>query len=121
MDAPLTMHVATLDYDDYLGYVAIGRMQAGRIKVGDRVLRASPLGTREEFRVQKVLASQGLKRFEIAEGTAGDIVAVTGMENLNVGETLTSIEQPTLLPMMTIDEPTISMQFIANDGPFAEQ
>jgi GTP-binding protein len=126
LEAPLLMQVATLDYDDYLGYVAIGRMAQGRIKVGDRVLRASPdrdgkPGAREEFRVQKVLASQGLKRFEIAEGTAGDIVAVTGMEELNVGETLTSIEQPTILPMLTIDEPTISMQFIANDGPFAGQ
>jgi GTP-binding protein len=115
------MQVATLDYDDYLGYVAIGRMQAGRIKVGDRVLRANPRGVREEFRVQKVLASQGLKRFEIAEGTAGDIVAVTGMEELNVGETLTTLENPVVLPMLSIDEPTISMQFIANDGPFAGQ
>jgi GTP-binding protein len=121
LTAPLCMHVATLDYDDYLGYVAVGRMSSGKIKVGDRVLRASPAGTREEFRVQKVLASQGLKRFEIAEGTAGDIVAVTGMSELNVGETLTSIEQPNILPMMSIDEPTISMQFIANDGPFAGQ
>src|SRR5258706_1933569 len=114
LDAPLLMQVATLDYDDYLGYVAIGRMAGGRIKVGDRVLRANPRGVREEFRVQKVLASQGLKRFEIAEGTAGDIVAVTGMEELNVGETLTTIESPVVLPMLTIDEPTISMQFIAN-------
>jgi GTP-binding protein len=121
LEAPLLMQVATLDYDDYLGYVAIGRMQAGRIKVGDRILRANPKGVREEFRVQKVLASQGLKRFEIAEGTAGDIVAVTGMEELNVGETLTTIENPVILPMLTIDEPTISMQFIANDGPFAGQ
>src|SRR5262249_43929687 len=121
LDAPLLMQVATLDYDDYLGYVAIGRMQAGRIKVGDRVLKANPKGGREEFRVQKVLASQGLKRFEIAEGTAGDIVAVTGMEELNVGETITDLAQPTILPLMAIDEPTISMQFIANDGPFAGQ
>jgi GTP-binding protein len=121
LTAPLCMHVATLDYDDYLGYVAVGRMSSGKIKVGDRVLRASPAGTREEFRVQKVLASQGLKRFEIAEGTAGDIVAVTGMSELNVGETLTTIENPNILPMMSIDEPTISMQFIANDGPFAGQ
>jgi GTP-binding protein len=121
LEAPLLMQVATLDYDDYLGYVAIGRMLKGRIKVGDRILRANPKGVREEFRVQKVLASQGLKRFEIAEGTAGDIVAVTGMEELNVGETLTTIEDPVILPMLTIDEPTISMQFISNDGPFAGQ
>jgi GTP-binding protein len=120
-DAPLCMHVATLDYDDYLGYVAVGRITDGKIKMGDRVLLAHRDGKKEEFRVQKVLASQGLKRFEIAEGVAGDIVAVTGMEELNVGETLTDIANPRILPLMTIDEPTISMQFIANDGPFAGQ
>jgi GTP-binding protein len=117
-DAPLCMHVATLDYDDYLGYVAVGRISDGRIKMGDRVLLAHRDGKQEQFRVQKVLASQGLKRFEIAEGAAGDIVAVTGMEELNVGETITSIEQPKILPLLIIDEPTISMQFIANNGPF---
>ena len=73
------MHVATLDYDDYLGFVAVGRITDGKIKMGDRVLCAHRDGKKEEFRVQKVLASQGLKRFEIAEGAAGDIVAVTGM------------------------------------------
>ncbi len=121
LDAPLCMQVATLDYDDYLGYVAIGRISAGKVKMGDRVLCAHRDGKREEFRVQKVLASQGLRRFEIAEGSAGDIVAVTGMSELNVGETLTDIVQPTILPLLTIDEPTLSMQFIANDGPFAGQ
>ena len=120
-DAPLCMHVATLDYDDYLGYVAVGRISDGKIKMGDRVLLAHRDGKKEEFRVQKVLASQGLKRFEIAEGVAGDIIAVTGMEELNVGETITDILNPRILPLLTIDEPTISMQFIANDGPFSGQ
>src|SRR5262249_31009477 len=117
-DAPLCMQVATLDYDDYLGYVAVGRLIDGRIKTGDRVLLAHRDGSREEFRVQKVLASQGLKRFEIAEGTAGDIVAVTGMAQLNVGETRTSLEAPRLFPLLALAGPTISMQFIANNGPF---
>jgi GTP-binding protein len=121
LDAPLCMQVATLDYDDFLGYVAIGRVIDGRVKVGDRVLLAHRDGKREQFRVQKVLASQGLKRFEISEGTAGDIIAVTGMEELNVGETITTIEEPKILPLLTIDEPTISMQFIANNGPFVGQ
>ncbi|MSP61477.1 MAG: translational GTPase TypA [Myxococcales bacterium] len=121
MDGPFCMHVATLDYDDYLGYVAIGRVTAGRTRVGDRLLCAHRDGKMEEFRVQKVLASQGLKRFEIVEGSAGDIIALTGMAELNVGETITDIQNPTILPLMTIDEPTISMQFIANDGPFAGQ
>jgi len=118
-DAPLLMQVATLDYDDYLGYMAIGRMRAGRSKVGDRVLLAHRDGKKEEFRVQKVLGFQGLKRFELAEAIAGDIVAFTGMENLNVGETITSIQNPTILPLLKIDAPTITMNFRVNDGPFA--
>ncbi len=118
-DAPLVLQVATLDYDDYLGYMAIGRMRGGRTKVGDRVLLAHRDGTKEEFRVQKVLGFQGLKRFELAEALAGDIVAITGMENLNVGETITSIAEPTILPLLKIDAPTITMNFRVNDGPFA--
>ncbi|HWO20193.1 MAG TPA: translational GTPase TypA [Kofleriaceae bacterium] len=118
-DAPLCLQVATLDYDDYLGYMAIGRMRAGRAKVGDRVLLAHRDGSREEFRVQKVLGFQGLKRFELAEALAGDIVAFTGMSELNVGETITSIAEPTILPLLKIDAPTISMNFRVNDGPFA--
>ena len=118
-DAPLLMQVATLDYDDYLGYMAIGRMRAGRSKVGDRVLLAHRDGKKEEFRVQKVLGFQGLKRFELAEAVAGDIVAFTGMQELNVGETITSIQNPTILPLLKIDAPTITMNFRVNDGPFA--
>ena len=118
-DAPLVMQVATLDYDDYLGYMAIGRMRAGRCKVGDRVLIAHRDSKKEEFRVQKVLGFQGLKRFELAEAIAGNIVAVTGMEELNVGETITSIAEPTILPLLKVDAPTITMNFRVNDGPFA--
>ena len=118
-NAPLLMQVATLDYDDYLGYMAIGRMRAGKSKVGDRVLLAHRNGKKEEFRVQKVLGFQGLKRFELAEARAGDIVAFTGMQELNVGETITSIENPTILPLLKVDAPTITMNFRVNDGPFA--
>jgi GTP-binding protein len=117
--APLCMQVATLQYDDYLGYVAIGRVQSGRCKVGDRVLLAHRDGSRENFRVQKVLGFQGLKRFELAEARAGDIAAVTGMDELEVGETITSAESPRILPLLTVDAPTIRMFFLANDGPFA--
>jgi GTP-binding protein len=116
---PLCMQVATLDYDDYLGYMAIGRVRAGKTKVGERVLLAHRDGSKEEFRVQKVLGFQGLKRFELAEAVAGDIVAITGMSELNVGETVTSIAQPTIMPLLVIDAPTITMNFRVNDGPFA--
>jgi len=119
IDAALCMQVATLAYDDFLGFLAIGRMRSGKAKVGDRVLLAHRDGTKEEFRVQKVLGFQGLKRFELAQAAAGDIVAFTGMSELNVGETITSIQQPTILPLLQIDPPTITMTFRVNDGPFA--
>ncbi|MBI5479247.1 MAG: translational GTPase TypA [Deltaproteobacteria bacterium] len=129
-DAPLCLQAATLDYDDYLGYVAIGRVTAGHVRQGDRVVCVGPelLGPsgevvhaarREEFRVQKLLAAQGLKRFEIAEGAAGDIIMVSGMGELNVGDTITDPGQPTVLPPLVVDEPTISMQLMVNTGPFA--
>jgi GTP-binding protein len=76
-------------------------------------------GKREEFRVQKVLGFQGLKRFELAEARAGDICAFTGMQELNVGETITSIAEPTVMPLLKVDAPTITMNFRVNDGPFA--
>jgi GTP-binding protein len=117
-DGPLCMQVATLSYDDYLGYLAIGRVRSGKCQVGDRVLLAGG-DRRREFRVQKVLGFQGLKRFELAEARAGDIVAITGMAELNVGETITAIDAPIVLPPLQVDAPTMSMDFRANDGPFA--
>jgi GTP-binding protein len=119
MDAPLCLQAATLAYDDYLGYMAIGRIRSGSVRVGDRALVAHRDGTHEEFRVQKVLGFQGLKRFELAEGRAGEIVAVTGMAELNVGETVTSAAEPRILPILEVDAPTMSMSFLSNDGPFA--
>jgi GTP-binding protein len=120
LEAPLAMQVATLDYDDYLGYVAVGRITSGKVSAGERRLLLHRDGSREEFRVAKLLGFQGLKRFELTGAAAGDICAVTGMEELNVGETITDIEQPvTDLPALAVDEPTISMQFLSNDGPFA--
>jgi GTP-binding protein len=119
IDAPLCMQVTTLDYDDYLGYVAIGRIDSGRVKPGERVLCAHRNGTREEFRVAKLLGYQSLKRFELAEAAAGDICAITGMADLTVGETITEIARPTILPLLEIEEPTVKMQFMSNNGPFA--
>ena len=117
--SPFCMRVATLTYDDYLGYLGIGRVESGRCAVGDRLMLAHRDGSKSEFRVQKVLGFQGLKRFELAEGKAGDILAVTGMDELNVGETITDIAKPRILPLLTVDAPTMSMDFRVNDGPFA--
>jgi GTP-binding protein len=121
VDAPLAMQVATLDYDDYLGYIAVGRVQTGKLAPGERILLARPDGHREEFRVTKILGFQGLRRFELAGGAAGEVVAVTGMSDLKVGDILTSIESPASLPAMVIDEPTIAMNFMANTSPFVGQ
>jgi GTP-binding protein len=121
INAPLAMHVTTLDYDDYLGYVGIGRIQSGKIRQGDRSLLVHRDGKREEFRVAKILGYQALKRFELAEASAGDICAITGMEDLTVGETITDPQQPTVLPLLEIEEPTVRMQFMVNNGPFAGQ
>jgi GTP-binding protein len=118
-ESPLCMQVATLGYDDFLGYMAIGRIASGSCKVGDRVLLAQRDGGTKPFRVQKVLGFQGLKRFELAEARSGDIIAITGMSELNVGETITSIENPRILPALKVDAPTMSMDFRANDSPFA--
>jgi GTP-binding protein len=117
--SPLCQQVATLAYDDYLGYLAIGRLVAGRVAVGNRVLLTRPGQAGTEFRVQKLLGFQGLKRFELGEARAGDIVAITGMSELNVGDTITNIETPRALPVLSVDAPTLSMNFMANDGPFA--
>jgi GTP-binding protein len=119
VEAPLAMHVATLDYDDYLGYVAIGRMLSGRVQQGDRVLCVHRDSKREEFRVAKILGYQALKRFELSEAVAGDICAITGMQDLTVGETITEIARPIILPLLEIEEPTVKMQFLANNSPFA--
>jgi GTP-binding protein len=121
VDAPLAMHVTTLDYDDYLGYVAIGRIQSGRIKPGDRVMCVHRDGAKEEFRIAKLLGYQSLKRFELGEAAAGDICAVTGMQDLTVGETITEIARPVVLPLLEIEEPTVKMQFMSNNGPFSGQ
>jgi GTP-binding protein len=121
VNAPLAMHVTTLDHDDYLGYVAIGRVEAGRIKTGQKALCIHRSGQREEFRVAKILGFQSLKRFELAEAAAGDICAVTGMSDLTVGETITEIERPVVLPLLEIEEPTVKIYFMSNNGPFAGQ
>ena len=119
VNAPLAMHVTTLDHDDYLGYVAIGRVESGRLKQGQKALCIHRNGQREEFRIAKILGFQSLKRFELAEAAAGDICAVTGMQDLTVGETITEVERPVVLPLLEIEEPTVKIYFMANNGPFA--
>ncbi|MDX2024357.1 MAG: translational GTPase TypA [Deltaproteobacteria bacterium] len=119
VDAPFCMQVTTLDYDDFLGYVGIGRILSGRVKTGDRMICAHRNGSKEDFRVAKVLGYQALKRFELAEGAAGEICAITGMADLTVGDTITDPNNPRILPLLEIEEPTVKMQFMVNNGPLA--
>ncbi len=118
-EAVLQMQVATLNYDDYLGRVAIGRVFNGSMKVGDRVLVHRREGNDDSARITKIWGFRGLERMEVDYAEAGDIIAVTGIDAILPGETLTDINNPDPLPMLKIDEPTLSMIFMINDSPFA--
>ncbi|KRN29392.1 GTP-binding protein TypA BipA [Lactobacillus selangorensis] len=118
-DEPLQFQVAMLDYNDYVGRIGIGRVFRGKIKIGDNVSVLKLDGSKKNFRVTKIFGFIGLKRVEVQEAKAGDIIAVSGMEDIFVGETVTPVDHPDALPILRIDEPTLQMQFVANDSPFA--
>ena len=118
-DEPLQFQVALLDYNDYVGRVGIGRVFRGTIKVGDRVSVMKLDGSKKNFRVTKLFGFFGLQRLEINEAHAGDLVAVSGMEDINVGETVADSANPEALPILRIDEPTLQMTFGTNSSPFA--
>lgn len=116
---PLQFQVTLLDYNDYLGRVGIGRIFRGTIKVGQQVALMKKDGTVKNFRVSKLFGFIGLKRIEIQEAKAGDIIALSGMEDINVGETVCPVDHQEALPILRIDEPTLQMTFVVNNSPFA--
>jgi GTP-binding protein len=116
---PLQFQVALLDYNDYLGRIGIGRVFRGTIKVGQSVALMKLDGSVKKFRVTKLFGFLGLKRVEIDEAKSGDLVAVSGMEEINVGETVCPEDNQDPLPVLRIDEPTIQMTFLVNNSPFA--
>jgi GTP-binding protein len=118
-DAPLQLLIANLDYSDYLGRLGIGRIFAGRIRVGDPIVQARRDGSLEPTRVTNLFRFAGLERTEVDGAEAGEIVAVAGIDGLEIGETLTDPEDPRPLPPLRIDEPTISMVFSINSSPLA--
>ncbi|MCW3778064.1 translational GTPase TypA [Levilactobacillus namurensis] len=118
-DEPLQFQVAMLDYNDFVGRVGIGRIFRGKIKVGDSVTVMKLDGSKQNFRVTKLFGYFGLKRLEIKEAKAGDLIAVSGMEEINVGETVVDPAHLEPLPLLRIDEPTLKMTFRTNDSPFA--
>ncbi|MEH7251348.1 translational GTPase TypA [Neobacillus niacini] len=118
-DEPLQFQVALLDYNDYVGRIGIGRVFRGTMHVGQQVALMKLDGSVKQFRVTKIFGFFGLKRQEIQEAVAGDLIAVSGMEAINVGETVCPVEHQDALPILRIDEPTLQMTFVVNNSPFA--
>jgi GTP-binding protein len=116
---PLQILVANLDYSDYLGRLAIARVFNGTMRTGEDVAIAKLDGTIHKTKITKLFSFSGLKRTDITETELGDIVAVAGVEGITIGETITNAENPTPLPHIAIDEPTIAMLFTVNTSPFA--
>jgi GTP-binding protein len=118
-ESVLQMLVANLDYSDYLGRLAIGRVFSGTLRHGDDVAIAKRDGTFHTTRITKLYSFEGLKRVDETIGRPGDILAIAGVEGITIGETVTSADEPKPLPQIQIDEPTISMTFTINTSPFA--
>lgn len=119
VEALLQLQITTLDYDDYVGRIGIGRIENGQIRQGQMVSICKQDGSRESYKIGKLWVYEGLKRVEIAEAAAGEIVALAGLGAVNIGETVSDFENPVPLPLLTIDEPTLTMDFLVNNSPFA--
>src|SRR5436309_5063444 len=118
-DAPLQLLVSAIDYNDYVGRLGIGRIQRGRIRQGEDVVLILRDGTQKKGRVSRLTAFEGLKREEIPEASAGEIVAIAGFADVEIGETFADAITPEALEPIAIDEPTVSMFWMVNDSPFA--
>ncbi|GKV66061.1 MULTISPECIES: translational GTPase TypA [unclassified Sporosarcina] len=118
-EEPLQFQVSLLDYNDYVGRIGIGRIFRGTMKVGEQVSVLKRDGSVKNLRVTKLYGFMGLKRVEVEEAYAGDLVAVSGMGNIDVGETVCPTDHPEALPELHVDEPTLQMRFLVNNSPFA--
>ncbi|MBI1808240.1 MAG: translational GTPase TypA [Ignavibacteria bacterium] len=121
MESPFRMLVTTIDYSDYLGRLGIGRVDRGTIRLGSPMKVVHRDGSIDDARVTKIYTFEGLKRLEVAEASAGDVIAIAGMEDVDIGETIADAADPTPLSFVTIEEPTLSMNFVVNNSPFAGQ
>ena len=117
--APLRVLVSTLDYNDYVGRLAIGRVVSGTIRVGDPVAVCKEDGSIDRTKITQLYSFEGLKRLAVDEVAAGDIIALAGIEGIAIGDTVADPDEPTPLPRIRVDEPTISMLFGVNTSPFA--
>ncbi|CAG0992332.1 translational GTPase TypA [Geobacter sp.] len=117
--APFQLLVTNIDYNDYIGRIATGKIFNGSVKAGEQVALVRRDGSVVRGRISKLLGYEGLKQVEIAEACTGDIVTVAGFDEVGIGETLAAADNPVALPYVSIDEPTIAMNFIVNSSPFA--
>ncbi len=120
-EKPLQLQVTTLDYSEYLGRIVIGRLHNGKIQMGQQAALVKEDGSIVKAKISKLLGFEGLKRIEMQEASAGNIVAVAGFADANIGETITDPNEPQALPLIKVDEPTLQMTFSVNDSPFAGQ
>src|SRR6266571_2359512 len=118
-NAPFQMLVTNIDYNDYIGRIATGKVFNGKVTAGETIAHIKRDGGIVKGRISKLLGYEGLKQVDVAEGCTGDIITVAGFDEVGIGETLASAENPIGLPYVSIDEPTISMTFIVNNSPFA--
>lgn len=116
---PFRMQVANLAYDSFMGRQGIGRISDGVVKTGANVFIIGNDGVKRKGKISKIVTSMGLNKVEVQEGIAGDIVSIAGIPDIYVGETITTDEATEALPPITIDPPTLKMQFFVNDSPFA--
>ena len=116
---PLQLQITTLDYSDFLGRIIIGRVHNGVIRKGQNASLIKDDGGLKKGRISKLLGFEGLQRVDIDEASAGDLVAVAGFDDVNIGETIACPDEPKALPLIKVDEPTLQMTFVVNDSPFA--
>ncbi|MDM7325759.1 MAG: translational GTPase TypA [Thermosynechococcus sp. Uc] len=120
-NAPLQLQVTTLDYSEYLGRIVIGKIHNGTVQVGQQAALVKDNGQIVKAKITKLLGFEGLKRIELETASAGNIVAIAGFSDANIGETITDPNNPQALPLIKVDEPTLQMTFAVNDSPFAGQ
>ena len=118
-NGPLQVLISNIDYDEYIGRIGVGRVERGSIKAGQNVVRCTREGINKNIKIGKIYKFEGLKRVEADEAGLGEIISVSGVEGLNIGETLCDPANIEPLPFVKIDEPTVSMNFMVNNSPFA--
>src|SRR5699024_5315670 len=119
LNGPAQVLFSNIDYDEYVGRIGIGRVERGSVKVNDNMVLCHRDGTTKNVKISKLYQFEGLKRVEADSAQLGDIIAVSGITDLNIGETACSPDCVEALPFVKIDEPTVSMMFMVNNSPFA--